>query len=105
MGKNDRLGLAIRTIAVTTRAAILSNEKVGRADLAVDSARRGLRMLDELGASLAADTPADVRAQYERARAALLEAAGASGSTGFAIGADEARASATGGGGSSSDSG
>ena len=105
MGTNDRLALAIRTIAVTTRAAILSNEKIGRPDLAVDSARLGLAMLDELAASLPIGTDPGLREEVERVRRELLKSAEEPGSAALTTGADEAPAPSTSGGGSSSGSG
>ena len=82
VGMDDRLPLMIRTILVTARAAIRSNQKLGRRDLGVEGARRGLAMLDDLGARLPADTSPAVRDQYERAREELLETAGESGGEG-----------------------
>ncbi len=75
VGMDDRLPLTIRTILVSSRAAIRSNEKLGRRDLAVESARRGLAMLEALHPRLPDDTSAAVIDQYERARRELLQVA------------------------------
>jgi len=41
--------LAIRTVVVTTRAAVRSHRRVGQSDMARESAVRGLLLLKELG--------------------------------------------------------
>jgi hypothetical protein len=82
VGTDDRLLLlAIRTIAVSTRAAVRSNRQIGRPDLSIASARRGLVMLEELHARIPAGGPDVVRERYEHARDELMKAAGESGAT------------------------
>lgn len=89
MGTFDRLLMAIRTIAVSTRAAVRSNRQVGRRDLSVASARRGLAMLEQLRDRLPADAPDAVRDAYERARREITDAVGDLGVTSFTIGDEE----------------
>jgi hypothetical protein len=69
------LRLAIRTIAVTSRAAIDSSRKTGRKDLAVESARRGLALLEAVRERLDADVSDDVSQQLEAAVRELTSAA------------------------------
>ena len=64
MGTESAELLAIRTIAVSARAAINSSHKLGRPDIAAESARRGLVMLDGLRDRLGADPPERIRQAF-----------------------------------------
>jgi len=92
VGTTEQMRRAIRTVLVTARAAIHSNQRLGRADLAMESARRGLQLLDELEVRLPDDAEDEVRADFA---AALdeLESAADDGSPGlriFSVGEDRA---------------
>lgn len=70
--------LAIRTILVTTRAAVGSNARdLGDGEMARASAREGLRLLDDLGPRLASNEEPRVRDAFQSARAEMLEMASA----------------------------
>jgi hypothetical protein len=68
VGKETKLDLAIRTILITTRAAVRSNQAAGRDGLALESARKGEELLNELGSRLAPGTPAETLRLYDAAR-------------------------------------
>ena len=65
MGTESDLRLAIRTIAVSARAAIDSSNKLGRPDVAVECAQRGLTLLDDLRDQLGADVPDEINQLFE----------------------------------------
>lgn len=46
---SDAVEMAIRTVVVSTQAAVRSHRSAGRPDLARESAARGLVLLDDLG--------------------------------------------------------
>lgn len=71
MGNDARLTLAIRTIVVTTRAAVRSNAKIGRPDLASETAQRGVELLDGIG-----PVPPELRDALDAAREELARLAG-----------------------------
>ena len=105
MGNDDRLAMRIRTILVTTRVAVSSNAKIGRADLALESARRGLALLDGIRDHVSPTTAPEMREEYERARRELMGAAGGGEVTGFVIEDEASGTSSPRGGGSTSGSG
>ena len=78
MATESDLRLAIRTVAVSTRAAVTTHAKVGRPDLAAESARRGLKMLGDLQGRLTPETPEDTRESFDSAMRELGAAAGPS---------------------------
>jgi hypothetical protein len=78
VGTESDLRLAIRTIAVSTRAAIDSSNKVGRPDAAAECAQRGLTLLDGLRDQLGADVPDEITQLFETAARDLASAARAS---------------------------
>lgn len=51
MGSDAANVLALRTVVVTTRAAVRSHLRAGHADLARESAARGLLLLEDVAAS------------------------------------------------------
>ncbi len=75
MGTESDLRLAIRTIAVSARAAVDSSNKIGRPDVAAECARRGLTLLGGLREQLGADVPDDIRQLFESAVQELESAA------------------------------
>ena len=81
MGTAPDLALAIRTIAVSARAAIDSSNKIGRPDVAAECARRGLSMLDGLRGQIGADAPEEIRLAFESAVHELELAAAAAETT------------------------
>ena len=78
MATESDLRLAIRTVAVSARAAVTTHAKVGRPDLAAESARRGLKMLGDLEGRLTPETAADTRESFDSAMRELGAAAGQS---------------------------
>ena len=76
VGNDAHLRMAVRTVAVTARAAIRSDARLGRPDLAAASARRGLTLLEQLRGELGPANPADIQDQYAAARRGTLSAAG-----------------------------
>jgi len=78
VGTESDLPLAIRTIAVSARAAIDSSNKSGRPDVAAECARRGLTLLDGLRDQLGADVPDEISQLFETAARDLRGAARAS---------------------------
>ena len=68
MGNESKLTLAIRTILVTTRAAVRSNQATGRDDLAFESARRGEALLNDVGSRLPPDSSPELLARYNDAQ-------------------------------------
>jgi hypothetical protein len=75
VGNESDLLLAIRTIAVSARAAVTSNNKVGRPDLAAESARRGLMLLEGLRDQLDAGVPGEAHQHFDAAIRELTSAA------------------------------
>jgi len=71
---SDRERLAIRTIVVTTRAAVRSHRNGEKADLARQSALRGLALLDQFDGH--AEWIADARRQLEALAAGPLTPVG-----------------------------
>ena len=71
MGKGAKTDLAIRTVAVTTRAAVSSHVKRGDTELAAESATRGLVLLDQLGETFDDDVSRQTRDLFEAARREL----------------------------------
>jgi hypothetical protein len=65
------LDLALRTIVVTTRAAIATHRKRGNDDLVRASLEQGLGLLDDLVSQLPSDTLVDERRNIEEARRLL----------------------------------
>lgn len=59
--------LAIRTIVVTTRAAVRSHRAAGNEELARESAQRGAEMLTELGSRLSPEAPGAIGQAYRDA--------------------------------------
>jgi hypothetical protein len=59
--------LAIRTIAVSARAAIDSSVRIGRPDVAAECARRGLTMLAGLRDDLGPNVPDEINQLFEPA--------------------------------------
>ena len=75
MGIGVKDELAIRTVVVTTRAAVRSHRRVGRPDMARESALRGLLLLTELGrARDLRNGAAETFAEAQRELQALSEA-------------------------------
>lgn len=68
-----RLLLAIRTIVVTTRVAVHSHRKAGNEELGRESARRGAKMLAELGRELPPDDAGTIGQTYREAERELRE--------------------------------
>jgi hypothetical protein len=66
--------LAIRTILVSTRAAVVAHLRTGREDLGRESAHRGLVLLGDLRA---AAHDAGVEADYDNAEVAITKMADA----------------------------
>lgn len=79
MGKRAKTALAIRTVAVTTRAAVTSHMKRGNTELAAESATRGLVLLDQLNETLDDDVSGQTRDLFEAARRELAALAGGDG--------------------------
>jgi hypothetical protein len=75
VGNDSDVRLAIRTIAVSARAAIDSSKKGGRPDAAAACAQRGLALLEGLRDRLGADVPDDITQQLEAATRELASAA------------------------------
>ena len=75
MGNESDVRLAIRTIAVSSRAAIDSSNKIGRPDVAAECAQRGLTLLHGLRDQLGAEVPDDVNQLLEAAERDLASAA------------------------------
>ncbi len=75
VGNESDLLLAIRTITVSARAAVTSNNKVGRPDLAVKTARRGLMLLERLRGQLDAGFPTEAHQRFDAAVRELTSAA------------------------------
>lgn len=73
VGSDSKLLLAIRTIVVTTRAAIRSHRKFGTDHLGRETARRGAAMLAELGRTLPTDGSDAIRQAYEEADREMQE--------------------------------
>ena len=71
VGKGAKTDLAIRTVAVTTRAAVRSHMKRGNTELAAESATRGLVLLDQLGETFDDDVSRQTRDLFEAARREL----------------------------------
>ena len=69
VGTESDLRLAIRTIAVSARAAIDSSNKLGRPDVAAECAQRGLKLLDGLRDQLGADVPDEISQAVRDSRA------------------------------------
>jgi hypothetical protein len=78
VGTESALLLAIRTIDVSARAAIDSNYKVGRSDMAIEAARRGLAMLEGLRHRIGPGAPEEIRQAFEAAVRELASVAAAS---------------------------
>lgn len=74
MDTERRARLAVRTIVVSTRAAVGANLALGRTDLAHESARRGLDLLADVRARTEEDGAADAWDEAERHLASLAEA-------------------------------
>ena len=74
METESDLRLAIRTIAVSARAAIDSSIKLGRPDVAAECALRGLTLLDGLRDQLGADVPDEISQLFETAARDLASA-------------------------------
>ena len=89
MGNEAKLKLAIRTILATTRVAVRSNQAAGRDDLAVESARRGEALLDDLSSRLPPDASAGVWQSYDDARGRLTAISVEAGRRAMSIGADD----------------
>jgi hypothetical protein len=81
VGSESDQKLAIRTIAVSARAAIESSSKIGRPDAAAECARRGLTMLEGLREQLGPDLSPEVSQVFDAAVRDLASAADASGGT------------------------
>jgi hypothetical protein len=75
VGTESDLLMAIRTIAVSARAAVNSSHRAGRPDLAAQSARRGLMLLDGLRDQLGSGAPAEVHQRFDAAVRELTSAA------------------------------
>ena len=91
VGSDAKLKLAIRTVAVTTRVAVKSHEKRGDAELAAESARRGLVLLDHIAESLDEEDSTGARHAFETARGELsgLAERAEAGMASFSIGVDD----------------
>jgi hypothetical protein len=91
VGNDAKLKLAIRTVAVTTRVAVKIHEKRGDAELAAESARRGLVLLDQIAESLDEDASTGARDAFETARGELsgLAERAEAGTASFSIGPDD----------------
>lgn len=59
--------LAIRTVLVTTRAAVLSHRKAGADGLARDSVHRGIELLTDVGDRIGIERDGELAEQYEDA--------------------------------------
>ena len=66
--------LAIRTILVSTRAAVVAHLRTGREDLGRESAHRGLVLLEDLRTTAHAT---DTQAAYDDAERAIMQMADA----------------------------
>jgi len=84
VGTESDLRLAIRTIAVSARAAIDSSNKLGRPDVAAECAQRGLTLLDGLRDQLGAAVSDEITQLFETAARDLASAARASSGDGSA---------------------
>jgi hypothetical protein len=71
----DNFELALKTIVVSTRAAISTHRKAGNDVLIHASARQGLGLLDDLESQLPGDAPEDDRMHIEEARRVLASLA------------------------------
>ena len=91
VGSDAKLKLAIRTVAVTTRVAVKSHEKRGDTELAAESARRGLVLLDQIAESLDEEDSTGARHAFEIARGELsgLAERAEAGMASFSIGVDD----------------
>jgi hypothetical protein len=67
VGSQSDQKLAIRTIAVSARAAIGSSLRIGRPDVAAECARRGLMMLAGLREELGPNVPDELVQPLEEA--------------------------------------
>lgn len=79
VSSDSKLLLAVRTILVTTRAAIQAHQASGKADLARATARRGAELLRRLGQELPPDASETIDRSYreaEREMASLLADSG-----------------------------
>jgi hypothetical protein len=89
VGNEAKLKLAIRTILATTRVAVKSNQAAGRDDLALESARRGEALLDDLSSRLPPDASAGVWQTFDDARGRLTAISVEAGRRPLSIGADD----------------
>jgi hypothetical protein len=91
VGSDAKLRLAIRTVAVTTRVAVKSHERRGDAELAAETARRGLVLLDQIAESLDEEASTGARDAFETARGELsgLAARAVAGTASFSIEVDD----------------
>ena len=71
MDGQGRVALEIRTIVVTTRAAVRRHRQMGRADLVPISVERGLLLLDEQRARRPSDV-ASAAPAYDDARREIV---------------------------------
>lgn len=76
MGNHGRLQLAIAVILASTRAAVESHRRARECTLVRATAERGLALIDELGARLPDDVPAEIRRLHAAARTELVGLAG-----------------------------
>lgn len=74
MDTKSRAQLAVRTVVVSTRAAVGANLAIGRTDLAHESARRGLDLLADLRERAVQAGAADAWDEGDRHLASLAEA-------------------------------
>lgn len=75
VGTAGGLELALRTIVVSTRAAIATHRKIGNDVLIYASAQQGLGLLDDLESRLPGDATEDDRRHIEEARRVLASLA------------------------------